>query len=279
MPDESANPRPDELGYDLALLTDVGTNRPDNEDSCGQAPDPHGGVIFAVADGVGGYEGGEVASQMAIELTIKAFSKSPANWGQARRLARAVQEANIAIHNRALAVPELRRMATTLTAVAIKDGAVNVAHVGDCRLYIAQNGRIKQVSRDHTLVGERVRMGMMTAAEGRHHPERSALSRSVGRDLIVSLDRISIGLDRDDRLILCSDGLHGVLEDNEIERISRNLEAGEACRKLVDSANARGTADNLTVAVFRQLAEPAAPAHPHRRGFGRFWASIARLWR
>jgi len=279
MSDESANPRPDDPGYDLALQTDVGTNRPDNEDACGHALDPQGGVIFAVADGVGGYEGGEVASQMAIEITIEAFSKSPANWGQARRLARAVQEANIAIHNRALAVPELRRMATTLTAVAIKDGAVSVAHVGDCRLYMIHNGRIKQVSRDHTLVGERVRMGLMTAAEGRHHPERSALSRSIGRDLIVSLDRISIGLDRDDRLIVCSDGLHGVLEDQEIEHISRNVDASEACRRLVDSANARGTADNLTVAVFRQLAEPAAPAHAHRRGLGRLWASVARLWR
>jgi protein phosphatase len=255
---ESSNPDAAiEQAFELALLSDVGTDRPGNEDCCGKIIDGDGSVVFAVADGVGGYEGGEVASQMAIELTLKAFSESPREWGSARRLARAVQNANIAIHNRALAVPELCRMATTLTAVAINQGMLSAAHCGDCRLYLVHRGRITQLSRDHTMIGERVRMGLMSKADARNHPERSALSRSLGRDLIVSLDRISLRLARGDRLILCSDGLYGVLEDHELESMTHDGDAAAACARLVETANARGTVDNLTAAVFRMLSEPA----------------------
>src|SRR6266478_3055244 len=195
---ESSNPDVAiEQAFDLALLSDVGTDRPGNEDCCGKIIDGDGSVVFAVADGVGGYEGGEVASQMAIELTLKAF--------------------------------------------------------GDCRLYLVHRGRITQLSRDHTMIGERVRMGLMSKADARNHPERSALSRSLGRDLIVSLDRISMRLARGDRLILCSDGLYGVLEDHELESMTRDGDAAAACARLVETANARGTADNVTAAVFRML--------------------------
>jgi serine/threonine protein phosphatase PrpC len=249
--------------FDLALLSDVGTNRPDNEDSCGhliEAPDT---AVFAIADGIGGYEGGEVASAMAIELTLQAWRESPPAWGSAKRLVRAVQFANIEIHNRALAVPELRRMGTTLTAVAIDKGMLAAAHVGDCRLYLARHHKISQLTKDHTMVAEKVRMGLMTAERARNHPERSMLVRSIGQELIVSVDRISIPLLRGDRLILCSDGLHGVLRDNELELMTRDRAAVAACRTLVETANERGTADNLTVAIFVMLAETGlTPSQP-----------------
>jgi PPM family protein phosphatase len=242
--------RPERL-FDLALLSDVGMTRSGNEDSCGQFVENEDSVLFAVADGVGGYEGGEVASAIAIETTIQAYRESPAAWGAAKRLHRAVQQANIEIHNKAIAVPELRGMATTLTAVVVDKGILSAAHVGDCRLYLARHHKITQITKDHTAVGERVRMGLMSAEAARVHPERSIILRSLGRDLIVSVDRITMPLVKGDRLILCSDGLHGVLQSHEIEHATREMEPETACQRMIDEANSRGTQDNLTCVVFR----------------------------
>ncbi|MGH8010959.1 MAG: protein phosphatase 2C domain-containing protein [Candidatus Binataceae bacterium] len=247
------NPPPSEAmgapAFDLAALSDIGNERANNEDSCGHFVESGTSVLFVVADGVGGYEGGEIASAMAVELTLGTYRDSPAVWGPAKRLQRAVQRANIEIHNRAMVVPELRRMASTLTAVVIDDGVLYGAHVGDCRLYLIRGGRIRQLTKDHTVVAERVRMGLMSAARARSHPERSALSRSLGHELIVSIDRLSMPLLADDRLLLCSDGLYNVLEERELQRMADGPEAEEVCRRLIARANQRGTHDNLTAAV------------------------------
>lgn len=261
--------------FEVALQTDVGTNRESNEDSCGHFVESHDTVLFAIADGIGGYEGGEVASSMAIEVTLQTYRESPPTWGPGKRLHRAVQRANIEIHNRALTVPELRRMGTTLTAAVVNNGTLHAAHVGDCRLYLIRRGRISQITKDHTAVQERVRMGLMSAARARNHPERSALTRSVGHELIVSVDQIRLGLEQDDRLLICSDGLHGVLTDPELERAMRGRGAEEACRNLIELANQRGTADNLTVGIFTQRGATAGSgAAP-----GGFWGRIAGLFR
>jgi serine/threonine protein phosphatase PrpC len=241
--------------FDIALLSDVGNDRPGNEDCCGHFIESADSAIWVVADGVGGYEGGEVASAMAVELTIASYRESPESWGAAKRLHRAVQKANIEIHNRALAVPELRRMATTLTATAVSNGTLHAAHVGDCRMYLIRNARIRQLTRDHTVIGERVRMGLITPERARNHPERSALNRCLGHELIVSIDLIKMPLSQGDRVIVCSDGLHTVLRDEELEHLTREAEAASACRRLIEVANERGTADNLTVAVFLMTGE------------------------
>ncbi len=260
------------------MLSDVGTTRAGNEDSCGHLSDAPDTAVFAVADGIGGYEGGEVASAMAIELTLQAWRESPPAWGASKRLARAMQFANIEIHNRALAVPELRRMGTTMTAVAIERGMLAAVHVGDCRLYLARHHKISQLTKDHTMVAEKVRMGLLTAERARNHPERSLLVRSIGQELIVSVDRISMPLVRGDRLIVCSDGLHNVMLDSELEEMSRDLAPDEGCRVLVDTANRRGTADNLTVAIFTMLAETGLSPAPTgwRAKFGRMFGKSAR---
>ena len=231
-------------------------------------------MLFAVADGIGGYEGGEIASAMAIAATLDTYHESPATWDPGKRLYRAVQRANLEIHDRALTVPALRRMGTTLTAALVSNGLLQAAHVGDCRLYLIRRGRISQITKDHTAVQERVRMGLMSAARARNHPERSQLTRSIGHELIVSVDRITLGLEQDDRLLICSDGLHGVLEDAELERAIRGLDTEEACRQLINMANERGTADNLTVAIFTQKGPTSNAAAP--RGM---WGLIAGLWR
>ncbi len=240
---------PDPGDFEIAALSDIGCSRSNNEDFCGHLIESPSEVVFAVADGVGGYDGGEVASQMAVEVTLSAYHESAPSLGPAKRLYRAVQRANIEIHNRSLTVPELRRMATTLTAVAVADGALYAVHVGDCRLYLIRGSRIQQMTKDHTVIGERVRLGLISEKEARNHPERSALSRCLGRELIASLDRLSMPLRSGDRVIVCTDGLHGVLEDGDIDQLSRNLSAPQACRRLIDSANERGAADNVTAAV------------------------------
>jgi PPM family protein phosphatase len=236
--------------FDLAAVSDLGAKRENNEDSCGHSAESEDQVLFAVADGVGGYGGGEVASAMAIDITLTSYRENPAAWGPAKRLLRAVQRANIEIHNRAITVPELRRMATTLTAAVIDNGILYATHVGDCRVYLVRRGRVQQITKDHTVVAERVRMGLMSASRARTHPERSALSRSMGHDLIVSLDRITLPLLQHDRLVVCTDGLYNVVEQQEMASVTHEFDAANGCRRLVDLANQRGTADNVTALIF-----------------------------
>jgi PPM family protein phosphatase len=262
--DSQASPETTAGAFDLALLSDIGTNRKNNEDACGSHIESDNCVIFVVADGVGGYEGGEIASAQAVEVTLSAFRESPAGWGPAKRLHRAVQQANIEIHNRALTVPELRRMATTLTAAVVSEGVLYAAHVGDSRIYHIRRGKVHQITKDHTVIQERVRMGLISPAKARHHPERSALSRSLGRELIVAIDRITLPLEQNDQLLMCTDGLYSVIEDGELGQLIRGVEAEKACRQLVDLANRRGTADNLTVAIFTSKTDPP-PARPNWR--------------
>ncbi|MGH7988197.1 MAG: PP2C family protein-serine/threonine phosphatase [Candidatus Binataceae bacterium] len=249
--------------FELAALSDIGNERANNEDACGYLVESDTSALFAVADGVGGYEGGEIASAMAIELTLDSYRDNPVAWGPAKRLNRAVQRANIEIHNRALVVPELRRMASTLTAVVIDDGMLYGAHVGDCRLYLLRAGRMRQLTKDHTVIAERVRMGLLSAERARSHPERSALSRSLGHELIVSVDRLSMPLMTGDRLLLCSDGLYNVLDERALQRMAGDaMEAEDVCRNLVASANQRGTHDNLTAAVCLMHRAAAIPMSP-----------------
>jgi PPM family protein phosphatase len=253
-------------GLDVAALSDVGTQRENNEDSCGSVVEAAACAVVAVADGVSSYAGGEVASQMAIESVLRAFGEAPRALGAGARLYRAVQQANIEIYDRAIAVPELGGMATTLTAAVIDDGELTAVHVGDSRLYLLRDGVMTQLSKDHTAVADKVRFGLLTREQARTHPDRCVLTRSMGRELIVSRDRITQWLLEGDVLVLCSDGLHNVLADDEVARIAAQGDAAAACRALVDAANARGTPDNVTAAVVRVTAPPGRT--PPARGLG-----------
>jgi protein phosphatase len=238
-------------GVDLATLSDVGNERANNEDSCGSLMNGAMSALLAVADGVGGYEGGELASQMAIEVTLKAYIESPPSWGALKRLHRAVQQANIEIHDRALVVPELRRMATTITAVVIDDGELHAAHVGDTRLYLIRGDRMTQLTKDHTVTGDRVRLGLVSAERARTHPDRSTLTRSVGPELIVAVDKITMPLQKADVLLVCTDGLYNVLEEGDMHALIYGSDATTAVKRLIDAANSKGTIDNLTAGVLR----------------------------
>lgn len=249
--------------YDLrfATMSDTGTERQDNEDAYGTHAESDTRVLVAVADGVSGEEGGEIASRTAIDVTLRAYRESQAAWEIPKRLHRAVQQANIEIYDRAQVVTELRRMATTLTAIVVDGGMAHAAHVGDSRLYVIRGDTILQKTKDHTVAGDRQRIGMLSAQRAKDHPGRSVLTRSLGRELIAAVDRIAFPIVSGDSLLVCSDGLYNVLADEELRDLASGKEPGEACGALIEAANSRGTPDNLTVAVVRVTGTVAeAPA-------------------
>jgi protein phosphatase len=260
---------------EIATLSEVGTERDHNEDCCGSFVENSACAIIAVADGVSSSPGGEVASQMAIEVVTRAYREEPPSMSAGQRLYRAVQQANIEVYDRAVVVPELRGMATTLTAVTLDQGELTAVHVGDSRLYLVRDGEITQLTKDHTLAAERVRFGLLSKERAQTHADRCVLTRSVGRELIVSRDRTARRLVQWDMLVLCSDGLYNVLADAQIEDFVAERDAGSACRSLIDAANERGTPDNVTAAVVRVIGptperpEPAGLAGTLRRLLGR----------
>jgi serine/threonine protein phosphatase PrpC len=260
-----------EWGFRFATLSDPGTERGNNEDACGTLVESPTHVLVAVADGVSGEEGGEIASRAAVDVTLRAYKESPASWGPLRRLYRAAQQANIEIHDRALVVTELRRMSTTLTAIAVDGGMVHAVHVGDSRLYLIRGDTIVQKTKDHTVAAERRRVGLISAERAKAHPDRSVLTRSLGRELIAAVDRLSFPVGGGDTLVLCSDGLYNVLEDNEVRDALAADDPEAACKALVDGANARGTPDNLTVGIVKVAGPAAEPQASGLRGLVNKW--------
>jgi PPM family protein phosphatase len=245
---------------EVAAVTDVGTEREHNEDRCGHLLENESCGLLVVADGVSSAEAGETASQTAVAATLRTFAEQPAGTSTAKRLYRAVQQANIEVYDLATVVPELRGMTTTLTAVAVDRGELTAAHIGDSRLYLLRGGRIVQLTKDHTVAAERARIGLLSKARARTHKDRSVLTRSLGRELIVPIDRLSNRLFRGDVLLVCSDGLYNALDDEELARLLDGGDAGTATQRLIDTANQRGTLDNLTAAVLRVRRGPELPA-------------------
>lgn len=245
-----------EHGLDVAALTDPGGERALNEDACGVHVEDAGCALVVVADGVSGAEAGEVASQMAVEVVLRAFREQPAAAPAGQRLYRAVQHANIEIYDRAIAVPELRGMATTLTAAVVDRGLLTVVHVGDSRAYLLRDEALTQLTKDHTLAAEKTRYHLMSRERARSHADRSVLTRSVGRELIVSRDQSTQRLAQGDLVLLCSDGLYNTLDDPDLVAAAASPDVAGVCRALVDAANARHAPDNVTVGGLRLLGAP-----------------------
>jgi serine/threonine protein phosphatase PrpC len=230
--------------------SDVGRARSGNEDSylCGR-------TVFAVADGLGGHQGGEVASAAAVAPLAALDGRELATPGEAAEaLAAAIQEANSAILERAAGDPSLWGMGTTMTAAAITaDGHLQLAHVGDSRAYLLRDGALEQLTTDHTVVAELVRRGRLTAELAAIHPERSILTRAVGLDPRIPVDTPDpLDLRPGDQYLLCSDGLTEAVADPSIaELLSANEDGDGACRSLIDAANEAGGPDNITVVLVR----------------------------
>jgi protein phosphatase len=230
--------------------TDVGRTRSGNEDSY-----LRGRTVFAVADGLGGHQGGEVASAAAVAPLAALDGQAFAGPGEAAEaLAAAVRDANELILDQAADDPALWGMGTTLTAVALAgDDHLQLAHVGDSRAYLLRDGSLEQLTTDHTVVGELVRRGRLTPAQAAIHPERSILTRAVGLDPTVPVDLPDLlELRAGDQVLLCSDGLTEAVDDGRIAELLATAGDGDAaCRSLIDAANAAGGPDNITVVLLR----------------------------
>lgn len=243
------------LAIDFASLTDRGRVRLNNEDANGQfvpetsAEIEERGVVFVVADGMGGHRGGEIASRIAVR-TILAFYSTESGDDRARALARAFHEANQTIIQEAVADSTLFGMGTTCTALALHLGRAYFAHVGDSRCYMLRKGKIVQVTNDHSIVGEMVRSGIITDEDARTHPKRNVITRSLGAQPDVSAETPdSIELERGDTFLLCSDGLTAYLSDDDIAVVLAMHRPEDACKMLVRMANEQGGRDNITVQV------------------------------
>jgi protein phosphatase len=230
-----------------AARTDVGRSRDRNEDSYFA-----GDNVFAVADGLGGHNAGDVASKIAIE-PVKALDRhfakvDPATVADA--LNRTVLEANRAVFKKAQDDAKVRGMGTTLTVLAVADGAAHLAHVGDSRCYLLRGEALSQLSTDHTLVARMVQEGKLTIEQAETHPQRSILTRALGAESEVDVDALEIELQQGDRLLLCSDGLSSVIPEEKIFQILNEAKGlDEACRALIDEANSVGGPDNITVVL------------------------------
>jgi len=244
------NPGLLECRVEARVATDKGPHRQTNEDS-GQVVVSDKGVLVIVADGMGGHQGGEVASAMAVRMVCEGYAACDADPGAA--LIGAVEEANREIYGVAHRHSALAGMGTTCTAVAVVDGMAYSAHVGDSRAYLVRGSQIYRMTEDHSATMAMVKQGVLTMKEAREHEDRNVILRAVGTHEEVEVARWErpLALHPGDRMLVCSDGLHDVVEDEEMCAIAGSNEPEHACAQLVKLALDRDCKDNVTVAVLR----------------------------
>ena len=250
------------LSLSGAMLTDVGAVRSHNEDSVTFVVPPPGvpqDALLLVADGMGGHAAGDIASRLAAEVVRRVFFEL--NGTVADLLAMAFTAANKAIQSYAQEHPECAGMGTTCTALAVRDGSAWLAHVGDSRAYLLRGGKLLQLSEDQTLVRKLVKDGVMTEEEARHSENNNVLLQALGTmpQVQPELWKDGLALAADDMLILCSDGLHGLVSADAIGAAAARLAPHDACQDLINAALAAGGHDNISVGIFRAF-EPAAAA-------------------
>jgi len=245
------------LELEFAQLSDCGRVREQNEDFLGHfgpPTDPRAGWLFALADGVGGQASGEVASRLAVETVLSGFRAAAQDEPYTTLLPRLVQEANAKVFEAGAAAH--CSMATTVVACALRYDRAVISHAGDSRCYRIRAGRAETLTRDHTVAGEHIRLGLMAAGEYGGTETRHVLTRSLGAEMFVNVETHEHQLLAGDWLLLCSDGLHGALNPEEIagalaDAAGRNPTLGasldHAARGLVDLANRKDGSDNVSV--------------------------------
>ena len=263
----------------FAMRSDPGDVRPHNEDFCAAyvptIPDDawEHGPVFVVADGLGGHAAGEVASRLAGETVVHGWrkTKSPVPKPALRDVVRA---ANTAVYDASLESGR-RGMGTTLTALTLNGHEAVIAHVGDSRAYLVRKGTCRQLTADHSRVGEMLRMKLISPEQAANHPARSQLTRSLGGDPTVQVDVVTTDVAEDDTLILCSDGLWDSVSRQELADAAGRIGGDtvptlvEAVDTLVDLALKRDAPDNVTVVVVRVTSSRPIPPTGTRRGFFR----------
>jgi protein phosphatase len=238
---------------EYGVASDTGKRRRRNEDTYVVAP-----PLFAVADGMGGAQAGEVASRLA----ASALEADDSNGLHGlERLDALIQEANRRIYDRATTDPSASGMGTTMTVALVEGMTVAIGHVGDSRAYLVRGERMEQLTEDHSLVNELMKSGKLSEEEAQVHPQRSVITRAVGTDPDVDVDAFTIEAEEDDVFLLCSDGLTDMVEDEEILELvhAHRGDLRKAVKVLVAAANRGGGEDNITAVAFR-ISSEAAPS-------------------
>ncbi|HEY7067349.1 MAG TPA: PP2C family serine/threonine-protein phosphatase [Chloroflexota bacterium] len=249
------------LRIEATGATDVGRRRSRNEDSLGLREDAYNaraaaqGYLFAVADGMGGAEKGDVASRLAIESLFETYYARDEDAAPDLRPADALRAsfnaANSLVHGESMKL-ESGMMGTTLVACTIVGDLAIVGNVGDSRAYIIRGDTLRQISDDHSFVNEQFKAGVLSAEEARTSPQRNIITRAVGHQPRVQTDQFQVGpLQAGDLLLLCSDGLHGMVSDDDLLRIAQQPDLRQAAQDYIDAANGNGGLDNITCLLVR----------------------------
>jgi serine/threonine protein phosphatase PrpC len=256
---------------EVAGLSNTGKVREDNQDAIRMCkPDDPlnaaNGYLYGIADGMGGYSHGGVASALALSVFFETFyTGKPGKTGQAMR--NAIQSANIGVFQHA---QKMGRMGTTLTAVNLTGNKLHIAHIGDSRAYLIRNGKSSCLTNDHTMVGELVRMHLLSPDKVRTHAQRSKLDKCLGMELFIQPDITEVALMPDDIIILCTDGVWSVIQDDEFAHITGSASGPtDLSQRLIDMALDRDSDDNVSVVTIHveRLVEMTAPVEA-KRGFG-----------
>jgi serine/threonine protein phosphatase PrpC len=259
VPGGNVQPQSSGLDLEFAQISDPGRVRGHNEDYLGHflpqtSTQAHThGWLFAVADGVGGHDKGEVASRVAIESLLAGFQNAIASEPHPSLLQRLIQSANLQVYETGRAAsPGGTAMATTIVSCALRYDRAAIAHVGDSRCYLVRRGQASLLTRDHTVVNDQIRLGILSAKEAAESDRRHLLSRSLGNDMFVGVETSDHQIFTGDVLVLCSDGLHGSIELSDLAGLTNprtTLEAAAA--GLVALANERDGNDNISVQLIR----------------------------
>lgn len=237
-------------------MTDIGRKRHTNQDYVYTSQKPVGNLpnLFVVADGMGGHKAGDFASKFTVETLGKSIAGSY-KIGAEQIINSAIQTANHRLMEAALSDKRLEGMGTTLVVATIIEHTLYFANIGDSRLYVI-NEQIRQLSKDHSLVEEMVRLGGINEEEAKHHPDKNIITRAIGAKEPVEIDFFEYQLKRGDVILMCTDGLSNMVEDEEIYHIIRGRrDIVEAAEQLIDTANRNGGKDNIGVVLVDTFAE------------------------
>ena len=232
-------------------ITDIGRRRTMNQDYVYASEQPVGNLknLLIVADGMGGHNAGDLASRYTVELMVEYITNEKDEKRPVSLLSSAIHHANELVMEKARSAKEYEGMGTTIVAATVTDGCLYVANVGDSRLYLIDQG-IEQITRDHSLVEEMIRMGEIQRKDAKSHPDRNVITRAVGVHVPVRVDFFDVKLEKGDKLLLCSDGLTNMVEDEDIlQLVKKSVSLKEAAERLVTEANKNGGRDNISVVL------------------------------
>jgi protein phosphatase len=246
------------LDLEHAALSDKGRVRSNNEDAVGHVAPSSAAMVqsqgwfFCMADGMGGHDKGEVAAQLAVSTAVEGFRHIPKGVMHVSLLPRLVQAANAAVYDAGQSQTPGARMGCTFVACALRFDSAVISHVGDSRCYLMRSGTLTQLTHDHTMANEQVRLGILTSEDAGSGDGRHLLTRALGSELFVAADTITVNILPGDVLMLSTDGLHGYVSEDQIRYILNGEgKLDGTAQALIDAANATGGADNASVQLIR----------------------------